>query len=480
MRAQKGNNFSSRTWLVNLFLLVSDWLGFAFSFGLITLVRKYVLHATNSALVDPQVMRTLFMLVGFTLIVFMLKGLYPGRGRISVIELKQVTEAILAAYAIVGVYIFIDNRAVNFSRSIYLLSAIFEIGLITIGRILIRRCIVSTFSWWGEPVAIIGTRANIETIVARLNGCQRLGFRPAVALAVDGDTSAIGDGELQLLPWSLKEQEQTANKKINTVILAISTTELRQKYPAIYHSVGLKFKKTIFMLDNDLYSSMMAQPIDLNGQPAVLAHQSLFTTSLRFVKWVFEIITCLLLAVPFLLVCLLVAILIKLDSKGPVFYSQTRIGKDLKPFKLLKFRTMYVNSDEILARLLENPESRQEWESYHKLTNDPRITRIGRWIRKFSLDETPQFFNILRGEMSLIGPRPLVQAEIDQMGELANVVFRVRPGITGWWQVNGRNNLSFEERTQMDVYYVYNWSLWLDLYILIKTFWVVLFPSNDY
>ena len=473
MKTQKKGTFSSQTFLLNTFLFISDLFGFAISFVLITLVRKFVLHTENSALMDPQVARTISLLVGFTLVMFILKGLYPGRGRISVIELKQVTEAILAAYAIVGVYIFIDNRAISFSRSIYLLSGVFEIGLITIGRILVRRRIVSTFSWWGEPVAIIGTRANIETVAKRLNGCRRLGFKPAVALSVDGDTSAIDD-ELQLLPWSLKEQEQIADKQINTVILAISTTELCQKYPAIYHSVGLKFKKTIFMLENDLYGSMMAQPVDLNGQPAVMAHQSLFNTSLRFVKWIFEIITCLLLAVPFLLTCLLVALLIKLDSKGPVFYSQTRIGKNLKPFKLLKFRTMYVNSDEILTQLLENPEIRQEWESYHKLTNDPRITRIGRWIRKFSLDETPQFFNVLRGEMSLIGPRPLVQAEIDQIGELANVVFRVRPGITGWWQVNGRNNLSFAERTQVDVYYVYNWSLWLDLYILIKTFWVLL------
>lgn len=128
--------------------------------------------------------------------------------------------------------------------------------------------------------------------------------------------------------------------------------------------------------------------------------------------------------------------------------------------------------------MLVNPEIREEWEKYHKLTNDLRITRVGRWIRKFSLDELPQFINILRGEMSLIGPRPLVQAEIDQMGEVANIVFKVRPGLTGWWQVNGRNNLSFDERTQLDVYYVFNWSLWLDAYIVIKTFWVVLFDRD--
>ena len=139
---------------------------------------------------------------------------------------------------------------------------------------------------------------------------------------------------------------------------------------------------------------------------------------------------------------------------------------------------MYVDSDKILSQMLQEPRLKEEWEKFHKLANDPRVTRIGRWIRKYSLDELPQFINILRGEMSLIGPRPLVQSEIDQMGELANIVFKVRPGLTGWWQVNGRNNLSFEERTQLDVYYVFNWSLWLDAYIVIKTFWVIFFDRD--
>lgn len=478
MRTQKSEFINSKTWLINLFLLVSDLLGFAISFGLITLVRKFALRVDNALLFDPQVLRTLFLLTGFSLFMLIVKGLYPGRGRISVIELKQVTEAIFTAYAIVSVYIFIDSRSYNFSRSIYLLSGPFGICVITVGRILVRKLVASVFSWWGEPIAIIGTRRNIEIVANRLTSCPRLGYKPEIGLSIENGNPSSVIAELSIVPWSLVEQDRITNSEVDTVILAVSTGELRQKYPAIYHSVSLKFRKTIFVLDNDIYGSMMAQPIDLNGQPAVLANQSLFDTSLRVVKWIFEIFSCLLLAVPFLLMCLLIGILVKIDSKGPVFYSQERIGRNLKPFKLLKFRTMYANSDEMLADLLADPVRREEWENFHKLTNDPRITRVGRWIRKFSLDEIPQFFNILRGEMSLIGPRPLVQAEIEKMGEIASIVFKVRPGLTGWWQVNGRNNLSFAERTQLDVYYVFNWSLWLDAYILIKTFWVVLFDRG--
>lgn len=477
MKNNRKEFIGSKTWLVNLFLLISDLIGFAISFGLITLVRMWILRVDTPLLFDPQVLRTLLMLASLSIFMFMVKGLYPGRGRISVIELKEITEALFAAYAIVSVYIFINSRSYDFSRSIYLLSGIFEIGIITIGRILVRKMIVSVFSWWGEPVAIIGSSGDIKTIIRKLLNCRRLGFRPAIGLSVDNLMPSSEFAGVRIQSWSIAEQKRIA-KKINTVILAIPTTDLRKTYPLIYHSVGLKFRKSIFILDNDIYGSMMAQPIDLNGQPAVISHQSLFNTSLRIVKWSFEILACLLLAIPFLILGLIIAILIKIDSEGPVFHQQERIGKDLKPYKLFKFRTMYVNSDKILSRILSEPEINEEWEKYHKLKYDPRVTRVGSWVRRYSLDELPQFINILRGEMSLIGPRPLVQTEIDQMGEVANIVFKVRPGLTGWWQVNGRNNLSFEERTQLDVYYVFNWSLWLDAYIVIKTFWVIFFDRD--
>ena len=139
---------------------------------------------------------------------------------------------------------------------------------------------------------------------------------------------------------------------------------------------------------------------------------------------------------------------------------------------------MVNNSQEVLEEMLKDPEIKRQWKKYHKIENDRRITRIGKWIRKFSLDELPQLINILRGEMSLIGPRPYMQSEIDEVGEAADLIFAVRPGLTGWWQVNGRNDLSFDERTQLDLFYVYNWSLWLDLFIFIKTFWVMIFDRS--
>ena len=218
---------------------------------------------------------------------------------------------------------------------------------------------------------------------------------------------------------------------------------------------------------------MMAQPIDMNGQPAIISRQSLLNPTVRLVKLIFEVLFIAVLIIPIGLIGLILAIWIKLDSPGPVLYTQERIGRKRKPFRLFKFRTMVNNSDEILGEMLKDPAIKEEWEKYHKIVNDPRITRAGNWIRRFSLDELPQFLNILRREMSLIGPRPLVQAEIDELGEAADLLLKVRPGLTGWWQVMGRNNLSFTERKNLDLYYVFNWSLWLDLFIFIKTFWVL-------
>lgn len=157
-------------------------------------------------------------------------------------------------------------------------------------------------------------------------------------------------------------------------------------------------------------------------------------------------------------------------EQGPIFYSQTRIGENGKKFKIYKYRTMVVNADEILKKILkENPEMRIEWKKNRKFQNDPRITKIGNFLRKTSLDEFPQFINVLRGNMSLVGPRAVVPDEIEKFGEYAEYVYSVKPGITGYWAANGRSNTSYEERVMMECQYVNKFSIWMDAKILFKT-----------
>ncbi|MGJ7493369.1 sugar transferase [Variovorax sp. ZT4R33] len=172
---------------------------------------------------------------------------------------------------------------------------------------------------------------------------------------------------------------------------------------------------------------------------------------------------------------LMVAIAVLLGAGGPVHYWQPRLGQNGRSFRFYKFRSMVHGADKVLAQHLErDPAARQQWETFQKLDNDPRITSVGRFIRKLSLDELPQFFNVLKGDMSLVGPRPCMVRQRSLYGAHWPHYCQMRPGITGLWQVSGRNRLSYAERVQFDVRYATEWSLWLDMKILARTVWVVL------
>ncbi|RCL51936.1 MAG: sugar transferase [Synechococcus sp. MED-G71] len=174
-----------------------------------------------------------------------------------------------------------------------------------------------------------------------------------------------------------------------------------------------------------------------------------------------------------------IAIAVKCTSQGPVFFVQQRIGRGYRRFGCIKFRTMELDADRRLQSLLAScPQLRAEFEKDHKLRNDPRITPIGQFLRTTSLDELPQLFNILRGQMSVVGPRPIVEEEIPRYGAAMDQVLSVRPGLTGLWQVSGRNNVRYQRRVLLDLSYVNRRSLGLDLFILLRTVVVVLFPAN--
>lgn len=166
-------------------------------------------------------------------------------------------------------------------------------------------------------------------------------------------------------------------------------------------------------------------------------------------------------------VFLILAILVKLDSKGPVFYAHTRKGKNRSDIKIYKFRTMYSNSDEIFESFSD--EQKEEYYKNFKLDNDPRVTKIGDFLRRTSLDEIPQLANVLKGDLSLVGPRPIVEKEICKYGQYADKLFSVIPGVTGYWQVHGRSDTSYDERIEMDMYYIDNKSILLDIKIMFKT-----------
>ncbi len=197
-------------------------------------------------------------------------------------------------------------------------------------------------------------------------------------------------------------------------------------------------------------------------------------------KRLFDIVFSLLILIVFFPVYVILAILIALSSPGPIFYVQQRIGQDFQPFNCIKFRTMVSNADEMLETMMaESPQIRQEFGDNFKLKRDPRITKIGYFLRLTSLDEFPQFWNVLKGDMSVVGPRPLVPEELYKYGRRINTVLKIKPGITGLWQVSGRNDIPYPKRIQIDVYYATSHNWLLDLWIIIKTVGIVIFPYNN-
>lgn len=245
------------------------------------------------------------------------------------------------------------------------------------------------------------------------------------------------------------------NLRYSRVILAVSWLLLNWLLPAARVAV-----KRIFR--------MPSKPLDFNAEPS--KRHGLLLPIPRIFKAVIEKIIAILALLLFSPLFVILTILVKLTSRGPAFYVSERIGRNGKKFKILKYRTMRLQSDEQLEQILsESPKLAQEWSRQFKLDNDPRITPLGRFLRKTSLDELPQLWNVLCGDMAIVGPRPIVEEEIEKHGSAYEEIISVKPGITGLWQVSGRNELSYEERVRINLYYIRNWSIWLDYYILLKT-----------
>lgn len=274
--------------------------------------------------------------------------------------------------------------------------------------------------------------------------------------------------------WYLGQKyDEQKYKSVLIVSKGYSTDELNniiQKYSSLHSEVYI----VPYITDiNYLHSNILEYSnIRLN---TIQVQNKLLLPSNIYIKILFDYIVSIVCFPFFLLLHLMISIAIKLDSKGDIFFKQYRLGKDNKPFLIYKYRTMYENGEKILKDYLElNTDELSYYQQYHKYKNDPRITKIGKLLRSTSLDELPQFINVLRGEMSLIGPRPYMLSESEKLNNYKDIILKVRPGITGLWQVYGRNNLTFKERNELEVWYIKNWSLWSDMVIFIKTIKIVL------
>ena len=408
-----------------------------------------------------------------------LLGLYPGYGLDSVERLRRHVYSVCATVAILAVFALGLQFGGLLSRLVLLLTFLGLLFITPFSQYLTRREL-KRLKLWGKPVVILGYLDTGARLVKLLKQEWGLGYIP------------VGLSENHLIPAGsgfrttayadtlTMAMDVGRRRKIDTCILATPYTR-REQLAEMVHMVSETFQHVMVMpnLNGVTNSAVVAR--DLSGTLAVEIKHNLLNPWAQRLKRALDLFGA---VVGGFFICpllLSIAVLIKLDTPGPVLFGHRRLGARDEHFLCWKFRTMHVEAERMLNECLQRyPNLQAEWEQNHKLRDDPRVTRIGRFLRKTSLDELPQLWNVLRGKMSLAGPRPIVDAEVSKYEKDYELYRRIRPGISGLWQVGGRSEVDYVERVAMDSFYVRNWSVWLDIIILARTVKTVLFGRGAF
>ena len=414
------------------------------------------------------------------LAVYAWRGLVPAIGVSPVEELRRLSiTTSLVALALASVA-YLTKSPTYYSRIVFGLFWGLALFLVPLGREIVRR-VASRAGLWGEPVAIIGYGDRGRWIADYLLQHLTLGLRPVVALnGIDDERHKAPSVPVIRVGTPLRLEQVSRHARVNTAILVVP--EVPEKLlDDLVEPRKRVFERLITISEKGQLGSLWVRPLDLGGLLALEVKQNLMSTWQRMLKRTLDLVLIGLGSIVFLPLCLLIAVLIRLESRGSILYGHKRVGRDGQKIKVWKFRTMVPDADQILQRYLdENPALKAEWEVNFKLKDDPRVTKIGKFLRKSSFDELPQLWNVIRGEMSLVGPRPIIEKESTRYNNGYRMYTSVFPGITGLWQISGRNDVGYGFRVVLDEYYVRNWSLWLDIYVLASTPWVVLRRRGAY
>jgi Undecaprenyl-phosphate galactose phosphotransferase WbaP len=418
--------------------------------------------------------------VAWLLINYMLK-LYPGIGLGLVDEIRRLTISL----TVVAIITLVRQRPTSewfYERAVFLSVAYcICVVLAPIARSVVRKTLART-SWWGFPTLVCGDDMAAFSVDRWLDDNRRLGLRPVGVIAEPHSMELDYDSPRFLGPWS--EAREIAEQRHAYWAVAVEPEETEQIQLGMTSAIEKHLGNVPHII---VMSNLTGIPDGWNrhqmdeGLPGLLVEQHLLLPIPQLVKRGMDLAIATAAGILLLPLFIVLGVVIKLTSRGPIFYGHPRAGKGNSSFKAWKFRTMVADADAVLHDYLaKHPELQAEWERDQKLKNDPRVTGIGRWMRKWSVDELPQIWNVLRGEMSVVGPRPKPHPEVPLYGEHFQTISSVLPGITGLWQVCGRNDTTYEERIQLDMYYVHHWSPWLDLYLLVRTVKTVLFTRGAY
>ncbi len=407
-----------------------------------------------------------------------LLGLYPGYGLDSVERLRRHFYSVFATLAVMAIIGLEVGRGTILSP---------ELGLMFLGLLVTAPLVryitmkqLRAFGLWGKPVIILTYRGAGAEFLRLLEDEWGQGYRPVALFDSNLVPAGMDIDEGSFVGALVDAVKYGRERRIDTIFFAMPYTR-REQLASMVRQASENFRHVLIVpnLNGVTNSAVMAR--DLAGTFAVEIKHNLLDPWAQRLKRTLDVLGAGIGGILISPLLLAIIVLIKLDSPGPVFYGHQRLGAQNRSFCCWKFRTMYTDAGSVLAGWLQdNPGLRAEWEQNHKLRNDPRVTRVGRLLRKTSLDELPQLWNVLLGEMSLVGPRPIVEAEVPKYEEAYELYCRIRPGMSGLWQVSGRSDTDYGERVEMDSYFVRNWSVWLDVIILARTIKIVLLSKGAY
>jgi Undecaprenyl-phosphate galactose phosphotransferase WbaP len=457
--------------------LLSSLVFFASDTIAITITGTLVLWGSRASGSGLDIHRyfALWPALGFFFAVFAYSNLYPGIIHNAVAELRRLAFGLTIGFLMEAGITLVTRSAGGCPRAVLLLWWLAAVVVTPILRSVVRE-FVCRRPWWGIPVAVFYTGEESTEIIRELELHPEIGLRPVVILS-SPDAGRLGH-RLPVLDLQFASVVRACGVERAMIALPDAGSgkllEDLERFESIFPRLMLLHSATA------LYSLT----VDARQFGCCLAFEvrrDLLLPLPRLAKRFLDLLIVGLTLPVVGLAVLLLGVLVRLESPGPIFYGHRRVGRAYSTFLTWKIRTMQVDGDKLLENALAHDGAlRQEWLRDRKLRRDPRITRVGRFLRKTSLDELPQVWNVLRGEMSLVGPRPIVEEEVAAYGLNFSLYCRVTPGLTGLWQVSGRSEVGICDRVRLDSYYVRNWSPWLDLHILARTLKVVFTGQGAY
>lgn len=395
-------------------------------------------------------------------------------------KVKIIFRSITIGIVLSIVLMYAGHILNNVSRLFVILSYGFILLYIIVFRYILARTLIK-LNVLAIPVLLVGAGKTAELVDIHFSNMP-LAMYKIVGFVDDNPKSDVLANKYECLGKFSDAEAVIKKYNIPNVLVCAPGLEPR-KLVTLINKLQILVEKVTFVpeLFGIPAANIQARGL-MNEQTLILeVKNNLAQRRNRLFKRIFDITATVIGGILILPVIAIVAILIYLDSPGPIVFGHKRVGQGGKEFPCYKFRSMVPNAQEALEIYLkENPAAREEWERDFKLKDDPRVTKIGKFLRKTSLDELPQLWNVLIGDMSLVGPRPIVRAEVEKYGEYINDFYLVPPGITGVWQVSGRSDTTYEERVLMDSWYVHNWSVWIDIVYLVKTVLAVLKGKGAY